>query len=256
MRSSDIKKKKADEEVYEEVGEEVFGSDTYESPFVIYINNFVYKFNQFKKKKIFIPVMCLAAFLLFVIIVVISFNASGSSKKTGITDITIKTPKVVYLEEETDFSVNVYGVGNLEETKLNFTISGTKVADLKNESLTGSNVTNTIIPKTTGTFYINVKVEGGKQSEAAVSDKIAVCKKLSSDLFDSTIINVEKDSTTRLRFDIGTPDACYEILKYVIEDPSIAAFTTGDKILGIKSGTTKLIITAGTQKLELTIKVL
>ncbi len=254
MRSSDIKKKKQEEEIYEEVGEEVFGSDNFESPLVIFVNNLVYKFNQFKKKKTFIPIMSLIAFVIFFLVVFISFNVPGNKQKTGITDITIKNPKIVYLEEETNFTVNVYGVGNLEDTKLNFTVSG-RSASLKHETLTGSSVTNTIIPKETGTFYINVKVEGGKKNESAVSDKIAVCKKLTSDLFESTTINVLKDSTARLKFDIGTPDACYENIKYEIEDPSIAAFTTGDKILGIKSGSTKLIMTAGTQKLELTIKV-
>ena len=56
MRSSDIKKKKKEQEVFEEVDDSVFGTDTYESSFTVFVNKLADKYNNFKSKKYFLPV--------------------------------------------------------------------------------------------------------------------------------------------------------------------------------------------------------
>ena len=255
MRSSDIKKKKKDEEIYEEVGEEVFGTDTYQSSFSTFVFSLSDKFNAFRRTKMFIPVMSLVIFVVFFLIVVLSFSLGGSDSKTSITGVTIKVPKIIYLEDSANFSINVYGTGNLEETNLKFSITNEKVAELKEKELIGSSATNTITAKSLGTFYIFVNYQNGRIKDKIQSEKIAVCERLTAELFESNEIVVSKNETKRIRFTTDSPDVCYENIKYEIEDTTIAAMSTNDKILGIKKGTTKLIVTSGAQKIELTVRV-
>lgn len=251
MKSSDIKKNKNDEELYEEVGDEVFGTDTFQPAIVVFINKFMDKYNEFKQTKMFLPVVFTSIFLIFVIIVILAF--SGGDSKTLISDIRIKTPKIIYLEEQVNFNVEVYGKGELENTNLKFSISNERNAELKDKELTGSSVSNMITAKNLGTFYINVKYKNGKQKNEIKSERIAVCEKLTTDMFNEIIVN--KNQAKRIRFNTESPDVCYENIKYTIEDTSIAAMSTEDQILGIKKGVTKLIVTSGTQKIELTVRV-
>lgn len=255
MRSSDIKKKKKDEEIYEEVGEEVFGTDTYQSSFSTFVYGLSDRFNAFRRTKLFIPVISFVIFVVFFLIVVLSFSLGGSESKTGITDVTIKTPRIIYLEDSANFSVNVYGTGDLENTNLDFSTTNEKVAELKEKELTGSSVTNTVTAKSLGTFYIFVNYQNGRSKDKIQSEKIAVCERLTAELFESNEIVVSKNETKRIRFTTDSPDVCYENIKYEIEDTTIAAMSTNDKILGIKKGTTKLIVTSGAQKIELTVRV-
>ena len=234
MRSSDIKKNKKEEEIYEEVEEEVFGKDTYQSSTVIYINSIMDKYNAFRRTKMFIPVVSIIIFVIFVLIVVISFSDGASNSKTLISDITIKTPKIIYLEEEANFNVNVYGSGDLDETILKFSTTNEKVAELKEKEAIGSSASNTITAKSLGTFYIYVNYKNGRQKDELKSEKIAVCEKLTTDMFNEIIVN--KNETKRIIFTTKSPDACYENIKYQIEDTSIAAMSADDKVLGIKKG--------------------
>lgn len=256
MRSSDIKNKKKEAELYEEAEEEIFGDDTYQSSASVYVYSLMDKFNAFKKTKLFIPIMSLVIFVVFFLVVVLSFSLGGSDSKTGITDVTIKVPKIIYLDETSNFSVNVYGTGDLTSTNLEFFSTNEKVAELKQASLIGSNVTNTVTAKQLGTFHIYVNYQIGNKKNKVTSEKIAVCEKLTTELFESTEITIIKDETKRIRLYSESPVECFENIKYEIEDTTIAALSTNDKILGIKTGSTKLIITSGTQNLELTIKVI
>lgn len=255
MKSSNIKKEKEQKEYFEEVDDEVFGTDTYQSPFVIYINELTDKFNRFKKSKLFLPIMCGVGFLLFVIIVYLSFHVNKSNSNTKIEDIDIKIPEIIYLDNETKFDVNVYGYGSLEKTTLKFSLSTGSYASLEKTELVGSSVTNKIIPKETGSFIIFVDAKNGNKKFETKSKQIAICKQLTTEVFETTELNVDISKTTRIKLDVGKPEVCNESVKYKIEDTTIAAFTTNDKIIGLKKGTTKIIATLGTQKVELTIKV-
>ena len=53
MRSSDIKKKEKEQEVFEEVDDSVFGTDTYESSFTVFVNKLADKYNNLKVRNIF-----------------------------------------------------------------------------------------------------------------------------------------------------------------------------------------------------------
>ena len=185
MRSSDIKKNKKEEEIYEEVGEEVFGEDTYQSSLAVYIYNLIDKYKAFKKTKLFIPVMSLIAFTIFFLVVLLAFSGGGSESKSDITDINIKAPKIIYLGETANIIVNVYGTGELENTNFDFFVSNSKIAEIKEKTLTGSSVINVVTAKELGTFYINVNYKNGYLKDKVRSENIAVCEKLTIDLFES-----------------------------------------------------------------------
>lgn len=248
--------KKEETVVYEEVGEEVFGKDTYQSSFVINVNKLRDKFNQFKKNKFFIPVAALVIFGVFFLIVMSSILIGGSSSKTNITSIGINIPNIIYVNDEQPFAVNVYGTGALNKTELKFSVSNESVAEILSKSLTGDNVNNKVVAKASGVFYIDIVATNGNSKEKLTSEKISICKRLTNDLFESNTITIKKDKSKYLDLDLGKPTICNENIKYEIENEDIAVFKSDKVLLGVKKGTTKLTITAANKSVTLTINII
>lgn len=258
MRSSDIKNKKKEQEVFEEVDDSVFGTDTYESSFTVFVNKLADKYNNFKSKKYFLPVTIISGVLIFTLIVYLGFliGNSGNKNNTTITSIDFKVPSVVYVDDEATVKVNLYGKGKLSSTKLTFVSQSPEVADFTIKEATGDYFTNSLKVLSEGTFYVTLNTETVNGSKKSVtSDNIIVCKKLTKELVGYDNITLDKGKTFNIDINNGKVSKCKKQLKYKIEDESIVGFTSSGKLIGISVGQTKLTVTEGASKVVIDVVV-
>lgn len=254
MRSRDIKKQNVEEEVYEEVEENVFGTEKFQSPLETLLEKTKIKLNEYKKNKLYWPVVIFICFILFVLIVYLSFNIGGTGSIKGLSEIQAKVPEIIYMDTPVSLNVDAYGAGDLSKTEYTFELSNLKSASLSSDKLVGSSVNNMITPLKTGSFSVNIKGVLGNKKKNITTKTITVCNRIRYDMFP-LVIDLDYGETKTLKFDIDSPQKCYDDISFVVTDQNICSYLGNNKIIGLNKGTTTLSIMQDNKKFDITINV-
>ncbi len=200
--------------------------------------------NKLKKNIKFVVLISALIILLIVVLII-----QGCTIKDGkLTSISTNIPNVIYLNEQTEFSVTALGRGNLNQTRYKFGVTNEGIVELLAKGqLIGKKVTNKLIPLTTGKFAVTINSELGKTKLKQAIIQVVICKKLTKDSLsteDGIIVEVGKEKS-RLNLDIGNETECYQALNYETKNKSIVTVSDDGYLTAKKAGDTTITITDG-----------
>lgn len=184
---------------------------------------------------------------LIVLLIVVLIVQSCTIKPGSITGVNVNIPSIIYLDEQTKITATAMGKRNLSQTKYHFEVTNEGIVELEAKGeLTGKHVTNKLIPLTTGKFAVVVKTQLGTRKLQDVTKQVVICKRLTKESLateDGIIVEIGTDS--KINLDVGTEDACFNSLKFKIDDTEIVSIDEDGSFSGKKAGKTKITITDG-----------
>lgn len=203
---------------------------------------------KYRRSKWFWPTIILLVLILIIVIIISSWEASTGT----LTGIEIEDLNKIYVNENTDIKVQALGSGNLKKTVFHFDSSNNSIIEIASRSeLRGKEVTNTLIPISTGKFMLNVRANlGSNQAEA--NQQILICRRLNDALY-STELSVDLENEYNIGLNLGAEE-CYDSLTYEIADNSILTMND-NKLKGLSEGETTLLIRDGADTKEFRVKV-
>ena len=190
-----------------------------------------------KNRKINKKLLLIIGIIFFILI--LGLILYSMLKPGTLNNISLSLNDIVYYGENNSFKVTAIGKNNLRKTKYTFTVNS-DIVSIKNESMVGKKVNNSIYAYKLGSF--NIEVTGSyKDVNKKLNKNITVCKRLSEENLPQKQVIAYFNGKSKLNIDLGE-DICYKNITFEIEDKSIAEIDENRVLKGKTKGYTSLII--------------
>lgn len=190
-----------------------------------------------KNRKINKKLLLIIGIIFFILI--LGLIIYSMLKPGTLNNISLSLNDIVYYGENNSFKVTAIGKNNLSKTKYDF-ILDKDIVSIKNESMVGKKVNNSIYAYKLGSF--NIEVTGTYNDVSKKANKmVTVCKRLSEENLPQEQVIAYFNGESKLNIDLGE-DICYKNITFEIEDKSIAEIDENRVLKGKTKGYTSLII--------------
>ena len=198
-----------------------------------------YKLSIINKKVVMVIFLAVLAVVILGLVIYLVIAKSIGSYKSEII-----VPDVIYLEESSNISVIAQGKKNIDQTVTKFSSSNEMVVTVLEESMTGRDVLNTIIPIQEGVATIEVDSTLGNRKMGSVKKEVQVCPAFNSSLINSKTVSVQNGSITDLKIYFGD-GKCSENIFYESSNEQIFTVTNNGEVKGINTGSAILTVRKG-----------
>lgn len=208
-------------------------------------NNFKNFINN--NKKLVILVIAIIIMLILLLIV------TSLSNKGKLESVVINSDDIIYIGDFPSLEVSSSG-SNLDKTSYTFKLNDNSLATLKETTMKGKDVVNTITPLTSGNLTIEVTASLGK---TIVNEKknILICKKLSNDSVIIKELTLKKGNKFYLKDNLSLGvSGCSNNLTYSSSDNSVLSIDNGIASAN-KKGSASIKVSDGNNTVSYTIKV-
>lgn len=190
-----------------------------------------------KNRKVNKKMLLIIGIMFFVLI--LGLILYSMLKPGTLNNISLSLNDIIYYGENNSFKVTSVGKNNLSKTKYDF-ILDKDIVSIKNESMVGKKVNNSIYAYKLGSF--NIEVTGTYNDVSKKANKmVTVCKRLSEENLPQEQVIAYFNGESKLNIDLGE-DICYKNITFEIEDKSIAEIDENRVLKGKTKGYTSLII--------------
>lgn len=212
-------------------------------------------------KKIDIPKLSNKTIIIIIIaiIVLIVIVLLLKDTKNETCSIEIANPIVMYMDEPLDIPVKIKSSTTDTNEIMTFATPTTdEIITIEESDFTGSKGSFLIVPQQTGEEEIDIissiGVDKYSKTLNTKQTKVIVCSKFDENLLHEKNILVRPNETSKLKLNFEN-DSCYKYITYESEDEQIATITNDGTITGITPGTTKIIISNGTEPIYVNVNV-
>lgn len=203
-----------------------------------------------KNRKINKKLLLIIGIIFFILI--LGLIIYSMLKPGTLNNISMSLDDIIYYGENNSFKVTAIGKNNLRKTKYTFTVNS-DIVSIKNESMVGKKVNNSIYAYKLGSF--NIEVTGSyKDVNKKLNKNITVCKRLSEESIPQSQIIAYFNEESSLNINLGD-DICYKNITFEIEDTSIAEINENRVIKGKTKGYTSLIIKQNNNTFKIDLRV-
>lgn len=203
-----------------------------------------------KNRKINKKLLLIIGIIFFILI--LGLILYSMLKPGTLNNISLSLNDIVYYGENNSFKVTAIGKNNLRKTKYTFTVNS-DIVSIKNESMVGKKVNNSIYAYKLGSF--NIEVTGSyKDVNKKLNKNITVCKRLSEENLPQKQVIAYFNEESSLNINLGD-DICYKNITFEIEDTSIAEINENRVIKGKTKGYTSLIIKQNNNTFKIDLRV-
>ena len=203
-----------------------------------------------KNRKINKKLLLIIGIIFFILI--LGLIIYSMLKPGTLNNISMSLDDIIYYGENNSFKVTAIGKNNLRKTKYMFTVNS-DIVSIKNESMVGKKVNNSIYAYKLGSF--NIEVTGSyKDVNKKLNKNITVCKRLSEENLPQKQVIAYFNEESSLNINLGD-DICYKNITFEIEDTSIAEINENRVIKGKTKGYTSLIIKQNNNTFKIDLRV-
>lgn len=203
-----------------------------------------------KNRKINKKLLLIIGIIFFILI--LGLIIYSMLKPGTLNNISMSLDDIIYYGENNSFKVTAIGKNNLRKTKYTFTVNS-DIVSIKNESMVGKKVNNSIYAYKLGSF--NIEVTGSyKDVNKKLNKNITVCKRLSEENLPQKQVIAYFNEESSLNINLGD-DICYKNITFEIEDTSIAEINENRVIKGKTKGYTSLIIKQNNNTFKIDLRV-
>ena len=203
-----------------------------------------------KNRKINKKLLLIIGIIFFILI--LGLILYSMLKPGTLNNISMSLDDIIYYGENNSFKVTAIGKNNLRKTKYTFTVNS-DIVSIKNESMVGKKVNNSIYAYKLGSF--NIEVTGSyKDVNKKLNKNITVCKRLSEENLPQKQVIAYFNEESSLNINLGD-DICYKNITFEIEDTSIAEINENRVIKGKTKGYTSLIIKQNNNTFKIDLRV-
>ncbi len=203
-----------------------------------------------KNRKINKKLLLIIGIIFFILI--LGLILYSMLKPGTLNNISLSLNDIVYYGENNSFKVTAIGKNNLRKTKYTFTVNS-DIVSIKNESMVGKKVNNSIYAYKLGSF--NIEVTGTYNDVSKKANKmVTVCKRLSEENIPQSQIIAYFNEESSLNINLGD-DICYKKITLENEDTSSAEINENRVIKGKTKGYTSLIIKQNNNTFKIDLRV-
>ena len=203
-----------------------------------------------KNRKINKKLLLIIGIIFFILI--LGLIIYSMLKPGTLNNISMSLDDIIYYGENNSFKVTAIGKNNLRKTKYTITVNS-DIVSIKNESMVGKKVNNSIYAYKLGSF--NIEVTGSyKDVNKKLNKNITVCKRLSEENLPQKQVIAYFNEESSLNINLGD-DICYKNITFEIEDTSIAEINENRVIKGKTKGYTSLIIKQNNNTFKIDLRV-
>ncbi len=181
-------------------------------------------------------------FIIVVAIIITIVLVIADYKKSYTAEISL--PDIIYMGETEAVLVKAKGKTDVSNTITSFYSSEPNIISFAQDEMTGSDVTNMMIPADEGSAEIQIKSVSGKRTLKKINKKVTVCPGFNASLIKNKSIAITVDQTKKLNIDFGVEE-CGKDVVYQSLNEKIYKITPEGEITAVSVGNAALKVSKG-----------